>query len=60
MKITLKGLVAGAGLQIDDGRMDVVATYGVLFVYRKERLTSIIFWQSAVRPVRAADFCSTQ
>jgi hypothetical protein len=37
----------------------VVATYGVLFIHRTERLTSIICGQSAVQPIRAAGPCST-
>jgi len=36
----MKGLVADAGLQIDDRRTVVVATYGVLFIHRKEQLTT--------------------
>lgn len=42
-----------------DGRTVVVATYGILFVHRTERLPSIICGQSEDRPVRAAGSCRT-
>jgi hypothetical protein len=55
----MKGLVADGGLHMDDERTVVVVTYGVLFIHRKGRLTSIICGQIAVRCVGAAGSCRT-